>query len=58
MGFKKEKLSNKEKPEGFGLISIKERLESFKGHIYIKSEPGVGTTATIEIPVTYKQTNK
>jgi signal transduction histidine kinase len=38
--------------EGFGLISIKERLESFKGRLSIKTEPGMGTTATIEIPVT------
>lgn len=50
VGFKKDKLSKKDKPDGFGLVSIKERLESFKGHMYIKSEPGVGTCATIEIP--------
>jgi signal transduction histidine kinase len=54
IGFRKDKLSKKEKPDGFGLISIKERLESFKGHMYIKSEPGVGTSATIEIPVKIK----
>ena len=54
IGFRKDKLSKKEKPDGFGLISIKERLESFKGHMYIKSEPGVGTSATIEIPVKSK----
>ena len=54
IGFRKEKLSNKEKPDGFGLMSIKERLESFKGHMYIKSEPGAGTSATIEIPVNNK----
>lgn len=50
VGFRKDILSQKEKPDGFGLISIKERLESFKGHMYIKSKPGVGTSATIEIP--------
>ncbi len=54
IGFKKDKLGKREKPDGFGLISIKERLESFKGHMYIKSEPGVGTSTTIEIPVTNK----
>lgn len=54
IGFRREKLSNKEKPDGFGLMSIKERLESFKGHMYIKSEPGAGTSATIEIPVNNK----
>lgn len=35
----------------FGLLSIKERLESFNGRLSLKSEPGVYTLATIEIPV-------
>jgi signal transduction histidine kinase len=52
VGFRKEKLNGAKRMEGFGLISIKERLESFKGRLSIKSEPGMGTTATIEIPVT------
>lgn len=38
------------KTEGFGLLSIKERIENFKGHFYIHSEPGKGTIAKIEIP--------
>lgn len=35
---------------GFGLLSIKERIENFKGHFFIHSEPGKGTLAKIEIP--------
>ncbi|MGE0020287.1 MAG: response regulator [Draconibacterium sp.] len=38
------------KTGGFGLLSIKERIENFKGHFYIHSEPGKGTLAKIEIP--------
>lgn len=38
------------KTGGFGLLSIKERIENFKGHFYIHSEPGKGTVAKIEIP--------
>jgi len=51
VGFSKEKLGKEKKHEGFGLMSIRERLASFKGHLYIKSEQGNGTTAVIEIPV-------
>ena len=39
------------KPDGFGLMSIKERLESFNGILDLKSMPGKGTTARIEIPL-------
>lgn len=35
----------------FGLLSIKERLESLKGRLVLKSEPGNYTLAVIEIPV-------
>ncbi|HSO88939.1 MAG TPA: response regulator [Draconibacterium sp.] len=51
VGFDTEKQRSGKNPDGFGLLSIKERLESFKGHFYIKSKPGVGTKAMIEIPV-------
>jgi len=54
VGFKKEKLKKEHKFEGFGLISIKERLESFNGRMKIESEPGRGTTTTIEIPTVKK----
>lgn len=51
VGFIKEKQNKENKPGGFGLLSIKERLESLNGHLYLKSGPGNGTTAIIEIPV-------
>jgi PAS domain S-box-containing protein len=53
VGFDKEK-QNGNNTDGFGLMSIKERLESFKGHLYLKSEPGKGTKAKIEIPLNSK----
>lgn len=50
VGFEKEKQKRDKKDSGFGLLSIKERLESFNGRLFIQSELGKGTTATIEIP--------
>jgi PAS domain S-box-containing protein len=39
------------KSGNYGLLSIKERLQSFNGRLILKSEPDVYTTAAIEIPV-------
>ena len=39
---------------GFGLLSIKERLESLNGHFYLKSGAEKGTKAILEFPV-YKK---
>lgn len=50
VGFNVENQRSGRNPDGFGLLSIKERLERFKGHFYIKSKPGIGTTAIVEIP--------
>jgi signal transduction histidine kinase len=50
IGFKVLKKVGTEKIGGFGLQSIKERLESLRGKLYLKSDPGNFTTATIEIP--------
>ncbi len=36
---------------GFGLLSIKERLDNFKGHIHIDSRPGNGTKVQLQIPI-------
>lgn len=52
VGFNVENQRSGKIHDGFGLLSIKERLGSFKGNFYIKSELGIGTTATVEIPVT------
>lgn len=50
VGIDREKKVNN-KISGFGLMSIKERLESFNGHFFLKSESGKGTKAIIEFPV-------
>lgn len=36
---------------GFGLFSINERLDTFKGKLIIESESGKGTKATVSIPL-------
>ena len=54
VGFSSEKINGKKRLEGFGLISIRERLESFNGRMKIKSESGNGTTVSIEIPTAKK----
>jgi CheY-like chemotaxis protein len=38
--------------QGFGLLSIRERIESLSGLFDVQSAPGVGTTTTIALPVT------
>jgi len=58
IGFKNKKQKKEELSDGFGLLSVKERLESFKGHLYLKTVAGVGTTATIEIPIIIKNITK
>ena len=40
--------------EGFGLLGMKERVESMGGRVTIESAPGVGTTISIVIPVPEK----
>ena len=37
--------------KGFGLFSIRERLEGLGGHMAITSEVGRGTTATLTAPI-------
>ncbi|MBU3927765.1 MAG: PAS domain S-box protein, partial [Bacteroidetes bacterium] len=37
--------------EGIGLLSIRERVNSFNGKITIESEPGAGTEIIIELPL-------
>ncbi len=38
-------------PNGFGLMSIGERLDRLGGHLHIDSEPGGGTRVTLTAPV-------
>ena len=41
-----------EKPSGgFGMFSIRQRLELFGGHLGIRSSPGQGTQVTIRLPL-------
>jgi PAS domain S-box-containing protein len=35
---------------GFGLFSLRERLEPLGGHMFVDSTPGVGTCVALEIP--------
>ena len=39
---------------GFGLFSIRERVEGLGGHLHIQSSPGKGTTITIAAPFTLR----
>jgi signal transduction histidine kinase len=36
---------------GFGMFSIRQRLEVFGGHLEIQSSPGQGTQVTIRAPL-------
>jgi len=40
---------------GFGLLSMKERIESVGGVLSIRSHPGEGTEINIEVPATHDQ---
>jgi signal transduction histidine kinase len=37
----------------FGLFSIRERMRGLGGKLDIRSSPGNGTTASLELPVTH-----
>jgi histidine kinase/DNA gyrase B/HSP90-like ATPase len=37
--------------QGFGLLSIRERIEAMSGRFHIQSSLGVGTTATLALPL-------
>jgi PAS domain S-box-containing protein len=50
MGIDPAKLNNREGSGGFGLFSIRERLEVIGGRLRIESEPGEGTQISIELP--------
>ena len=47
-GFDPEALDQE---EGFGLYSVRNRLEMFDGHLELASTPGEGTQATIVLPL-------
>jgi signal transduction histidine kinase len=47
-GFEHSELSSS---SGFGIFSIRERLEQLAGHIEIESEPGRGSKITMTAPI-------
>lgn len=49
-GFDVEEVFGLTERQGFGLFSIKERIELFGGRLEIRSSPGQGTQSTIIIP--------
>jgi two-component system sensor histidine kinase DegS len=56
-GFKVEKSKNKrsDMTGGFGLISMRERVELLNGELTINSEPGKGTRLSMMIPLTQEE---
>ncbi len=54
VGVNNHKANLKNKIGGFGLLSIRERLESLNGHFKLTSEQGNGTKAIIEFPASKK----
>jgi signal transduction histidine kinase len=52
LGFAPDRLAAASgKIEGFGLFSIRERLNYFGGHMEIESIPGLGTSVILTIPL-------
>ena len=50
-GFDVNSLETQSQGKGIGLISIKERVESFDGNVTINSTPGDGTEIIVELPI-------
>jgi signal transduction histidine kinase len=44
------KISQKNKPNSYGLLGMKERVYLLEGNLNISSQPGEGTTIKVEIP--------
>ncbi len=56
-GFNIENLNQKEETQGFGLISMRERVHAFDGDFAIHSNASNGTEIVIEIPCRKKKNN-
>ncbi|MFW6053354.1 MAG: sensor histidine kinase, partial [Persicimonas sp.] len=50
-GFERDPTLDEGASDGFGLSSIRERLELFGGRLDIDTAPGEGTTAAIHAPI-------
>jgi signal transduction histidine kinase len=58
-GFDLEKIAATAVREGgFGLFSIRERLEQLGGRLEIESAPGCGTKATLIVPLKQEKVNR
>ncbi len=52
VGFEVHQIQNRwQKFSGFGLFSIRARLEPFGGQLEVKSAPGAGTVVTLSAPL-------
>ena len=49
-GFDFDSISNNNKPSGYGIFSIQERLDSLNGKLNISSNYDSGTIATVLVP--------
>ena len=49
-GFDRQELPTQDSPEHWGLLSMRERVEVFKGRFSLDSAPGAGTAITVEVP--------
>jgi len=52
------KTTQKNKPNSYGLLGMKERVYLLEGTLIISSQPGEGTSVKVEIPYTNKIKNK
>lgn len=57
VGFNKEGLVKNQdyNKSGFGLVSIRERVELLDGKLLIRTAPGLGTRLTVSLPVTKEE---
>ncbi len=54
-----EAISSKDRPRGFGLLGMKERVESMNGTFSIRSRPGSsGTEINVKIPLNYEASSE
>lgn len=45
-------------PAGMGLQNLQDRIRALNGHLVVASQPGVGTTIDIEIPLNHERGNE
>ncbi|WP_174728941.1 sensor histidine kinase [Mesobacillus harenae] len=45
---------NEKKPESFGILGIRERVDLLEGELTLQSKPGAGTVVIIQVPLTFQ----